>query len=151
MAGRSLQEQWVPEGLCFGCGPANRHGLGLRSFPEGDEVVADWEPGSMYRAGPAVLAGGVIGTLLDCHTGAAVIRAVGERDEKIPYVDGDPWVTSSYSITLHRPTPLDRSLHLRAHVTELKSDRAVATGSIMVDGNPTASITAEWRRLSSGP
>ncbi len=147
----SLQQQWFPDGLCFGCGPANRLGLGLRSFPEGEEVVAEWEPQPMYRAGPEVIAGGVIATLLDCHTGAAVIRAVGMRDGTIPYVDGDPWVTASFAISLHRPTPLDRPLHLRARVTELERDHAVASGAMLVGGERTASITAEWRHLESRP
>ena len=94
-----------------------------------------------------MVAGGVIGTLLDCHTGAAVLKAVGERDGKTPYVDGPPWVTRSYEISLCRPTPLDRPIELRAGVIELHDDRAVAEGRMIVDGTVTATIRADWRRL----
>ena len=121
-----LQQRWFPEGGCFGCGPANADGLRLESFADGDEVVAVWSPAPRHRAGPEVVAGGVVGTLLDCHTGAAVLKAVGERDGKTPYVDGPPWVTRSYEISLCRPTPLDRPIELRAGVIELHDDRAVA-------------------------
>src|SRR5207249_9455376 len=42
-------------------------GLRIRSFPKGEEVVAEWMPQPKYEAFPGVLNGGIIGTLLDCH------------------------------------------------------------------------------------
>lgn len=88
----------------------------------------------MYRSGIPVVAGGVVGTLLDCHTGAAVLNAVGTRDGRTPYVDGDPWVTKSYTVEFRRPTPLNRRLHLAAEISDLEDDRAHVIGSINVDG-----------------
>jgi len=67
MENRSLQEKYAPNNSCFGCGPANAQGLRIRSFPKGEEVVAEWIPQSKYEAFPGVLNGGIIGTLLDCH------------------------------------------------------------------------------------
>ncbi|MCV5824729.1 hypothetical protein OFN33_30195, partial [Escherichia coli] len=55
-------------GICFGCGPANEKGLHIRSFPEGDEVVATWRAEPHHMAFPGVLNGGIIGALLDCHS-----------------------------------------------------------------------------------
>ncbi len=52
----SLQRKWFPDGLCFGCGPANEDGLRLESFPDGDEVVARWSASPIHRAGPEVVA-----------------------------------------------------------------------------------------------
>lgn len=147
MNGRALQEVWFPDGLCFGCGPSNREGLGLRSFARDGTVVADWESNEVYRSGIAVVAGGVVGTLLDCHTGAAVLNAVGIRDGRTPYVDGDPWVTKSYTVEFRRPTPLNEQLHLVAEVADLGDDRARVNGSISFDGEITATASAEWRRL----
>ena len=63
----SLQERYAPNNACWGCGPANAEGLRIRSFPEGDAVVAEWKPEPKYEAFPGVLNGGIIGTLLDCH------------------------------------------------------------------------------------
>ena len=144
---RSLQEVWFPDGLCFGCGPANKQGLGLRSFASDKTVVAEWDSDEVYRSGIAVVAGGVVGTLLDCHTGAAVLNAVSLRDGRTPYVDGDPWVTKSYTVEFHRPTPLNRRLHLVAEVSDLDDDRAQVLGSIVVGGEITATATADWRLL----
>src|SRR3981189_1667395 len=63
----SLQEKYAPGNACFGCGPANPDGLQIRSFPEGDQVVAEWKPQTRYEAFPGVVNGGIIGALLDCH------------------------------------------------------------------------------------
>jgi len=36
--------------LAFGCGPANENGLHVCSFPNGEEVVAEWQPQPVYEA-----------------------------------------------------------------------------------------------------
>ena len=38
---QSVQERYAPENICFGCGPANPKGLRIRSFQEGDTLVAE--------------------------------------------------------------------------------------------------------------
>ena len=65
---KSLQQQYSPESICFGCGPANEKGLHIHSFPEGDEVVATWNAEPHHQAFPGMLSGGIIGALLDCHS-----------------------------------------------------------------------------------
>src|ERR687888_278585 len=67
MKDQSLQETYAPKMKCFGCGPANEKGLRIRSFPQGDEVVATFESETYQEAFPGMLSGGIIGTLLDCH------------------------------------------------------------------------------------
>lgn len=42
MNSQSLQERFSPASVCFGCGPANALGLRIRSFEEGEAVVAHW-------------------------------------------------------------------------------------------------------------
>jgi len=64
----SLQERYAPASTCFGCGPANAQGLHIRSFVEGDAVVAEWRAEPHYEAFPGVLNGGIVGALLDCHS-----------------------------------------------------------------------------------
>ena len=65
---KSLQEEYAPTSICFGCGPANKEGLHIRSFAEADKVVATWNALPKYQAFPGVLNGGIIGSLLDCHS-----------------------------------------------------------------------------------
>ena len=56
----SIQDHYIPDGVCFGCGPANPQGLGLQSFPEGDRAVARWMPQEHHGAFPGVLNGGIV-------------------------------------------------------------------------------------------
>jgi hypothetical protein len=100
----SLQDQWIPDSTCFGCGPANANGLRLRSFPSDEGVVAEWHPEPHHNAHPGILCGGVIGTLLDCHTGAALAWALNLRDGTSdatplpnPFATA-PWATSEYVV-----------------------------------------------------
>src|SRR5437667_11091032 len=67
MTDKSLQEKYAPNNACWGCGPANREGLHIRSFAKNGEVVAEWKTERKYEALEGVLNHGVIGTLLDCH------------------------------------------------------------------------------------
>ncbi|HSE41861.1 MAG TPA: PaaI family thioesterase, partial [Acidobacteriota bacterium] len=73
MEQKSLQETYAPNNACFGCGPVNEKGLKIRSFVQGDEVVAEWTPQRHHEAFPGVLNGGIIGALLDCHSNWAAV------------------------------------------------------------------------------
>jgi hypothetical protein len=61
---------------CFGCGNLNKHGLQIRSYWDGEETVCNWKPREYHMAGPAhVLNGGIIATLIDCHSICTAIAA----------------------------------------------------------------------------
>ncbi|MFQ5795477.1 MAG: PaaI family thioesterase [Candidatus Bipolaricaulia bacterium] len=97
MAEKSLQEQYAPHNTCFGCGSANPKGLRIRSFAQGDKVVAEWAPDPRHEAFPGVLNGGIIGTLLDCHSNWTVAWYLTQRSgaEHPPVT-----VTADYAIEL---------------------------------------------------
>ena len=65
---KSLQETYAPNNQCFGCGPATEQGLRIRSFEEGDALVCDWTPQPHHVAFEGIVNGGIIGSLLDCHS-----------------------------------------------------------------------------------
>ena len=83
----SVQERYAPRNHCFGCGPANPKGLHVRSFEEGDGLVADWTPEPHHEAFDGAVGGGILGTLLDCHSNwtAAIhlMKAAGSRDPAV--------------------------------------------------------------------
>ncbi len=54
---------YSPASICFGCGPANEKGLRINSFPDGDEVIAEWRAEPHHQAFPGMLNGGIIGAL----------------------------------------------------------------------------------------
>ncbi|MCE2455446.1 MAG: PaaI family thioesterase [Gemmatimonadetes bacterium] len=133
-----LQERYAPKSSCFGCGPSNRAGLGLRSRPEGEVVVAAWTSEEHHRAFPGVLCGGIIGTLLDCHSNwtAAYGRMRSTGAEK-PGVT----VTAEYSVRLLRPTPVGVEVRLEARAIEIKGRRVTVEAKIFSEGRVTATCT----------
>ena len=149
----SLQQRWMPRATCFGCGPANTEGLRLASFPDGDGVVARWTPQRHHNAYRGILCGGVIGTLLDCHTGAALAWALCRREgfdavDPLPYpFDASPWVTAGYSVQLRRATPVDAEVTLRGRVLEFDADQATVEASLEAGGKVCATCSATWKRL----
>ncbi len=123
----SLQEKYAPNNACWGCGPANAEGLRIRSFPEGDEVVAEWKPEPKYEAFPGVLNGGIIGTLLDCHCNwTAAWHLMKQAGDDHPPCT----VTADYAIKLLRPTPTNGPVFLSAKVVDSSADRATIEGTL---------------------
>lgn len=127
---KSLQDQYAPNSHCYGCGSANPHGLQIKSFVEGDKVVAHWMPKDYHQAFPNVLNGGVIGTLLDCHCACAAGYYLMKEQgfAKIPCT-----VTANYAIRLLRPTPMRTVLTLEARLDHIDKNRAVVKGKITID------------------
>lgn len=145
---KSLQELYAPESVCFGCGPANMKGLHVRSCALGDPsdlygvVVSDWTPQPYHEAFPGILNGGIIGSLLDCHSNwtAAwhLMRKTGANQPPCT-------VTADYSIQLLRPTPTQGAVHLSAKVVESSGDRAVVEATLSADTSSGRKVCATCR------
>ena len=147
---KSLQELYAPASACFGCGPANEKGLGVRSFPAeggGDEVVCEWRAEPHHEAFPGVLNGGIVGALLDCHSNWAAayhfMRRAGA--EHTPAT-----VTADYAVRLLRPTPSDATLHLSARVVESTDDRAVVEATLTAAGKTCATCRGTFVAVRPG-
>jgi acyl-coenzyme A thioesterase PaaI-like protein len=145
-SGKSLQQTYAPHNACFGCGPANAKGLQIGSFPDGDDVVAQWTPEPQHEAFPGVMNGGIIGTLMDCHCNWTAAYHLMKRSG----ADAPPCtVTASYAITLKRPTPMVEVM-LRAHVTEISDDRATIEGTLEAGGKVTATCHGVFVAVKPG-
>lgn len=145
--GESVQDRYFSDGRCFGCGPANELGLHLRSFPGSRGLVAEWEPGQQHEAFPGVLCGGIIGTLLDCHSNWTAWWALFERDG----IERPITVTAGYEVKLLRPTPLDRAVSLYSEPIEIGEDRVKVEARLESDGKPTAEFRGLFVRPSQQP
>lgn len=145
----SLQRRYAPESRCFGCGPANEHGLRIESH-EGPgaagELRAEWQPLPHHAAFDDILNGGIIGTLLDCHANwTAAMHLMRERGLASP----PGCVTADYSIRLRRPTPVDRPLQIRAWPVEVTGDKVVVDAELAIDGIITATCRGTF--VAVGP
>lgn len=128
---KSLQDTYAPDSICFGCGPANSKGLHIKSFVQGAEVVALWQPEKYHEAFPGVLNGGIIGALLDCHCNWTAAWHLMKKSgtDVLPCT-----VTADYAITLKRPTPTNGPIQLRARIVDSGDDRAVVEGELIAGG-----------------
>ena len=144
---KSIQETYSPNGRCFGCGPTNEKGLRIRSFEEGDEVVAEWHPQPHHLAFENVLNGGICGALLDCHSNwAAAVHLMHKAGaSKAPFT-----VTGDFHVQLKRPTPMDAPLKLRAHVVESTDDRATVEATLEANGKVTATCRGTFVAVKEG-
>ena len=144
-ADASLQERFAPENACFGCGPANPRGLRVRSFPSGDgpdaEVTADWRPEPHHEAFSGVLNGGIIGTLLDCHSNWTAIWHLMQRDG---LTSAPCTVTADFHVKLRRPTPTDRPLRLTARAVASEGPRVTVEAELRSGDEVTATCRGRF-------
>lgn len=142
-----LQDRYAPANRCFGCGPSNEKGLQIKSFVEGDEIVARWHAEEHHQAFEGMLSGGITGTLLDCHSNwtAAHHLMVKSGAETPPCT-----VTADFHVKLRRPTPMDGEMTLRAHVVESGEDRAVVEATLEAGGKVTATCRGTFVAVKEG-
>ena len=120
---------------CYGCGRSNPHGHQIKSYWDGDETYCVFHPQTYHTAFPGYAYGGLIASLIDCHStgtaSAAAYRQAG-RD-----MDTEPplrFVTASLRVDYLRPTPIDGPLEVRAQVKEIKGRKVVVTSQLIADG-----------------
>ena len=125
---------------CFGCGSLNAHGLQIKSYWSGDEVVCSWKAQPHHSGGfREAVNGGIIASIVDCHAMwtayAAACRDEGiEMSEPMSYV----YVTASLKVNYLRPVPLAQPVELRARVTEMRGRKATVHCSVLSAGTECA-------------
>jgi acyl-coenzyme A thioesterase PaaI-like protein len=144
---KSLQDRYAPHGICFGCGPANEKGLQIKSFPNGDKVEAEWRAQPFHQAFPGVLNGGIIGSLLDCHSNWT---AAWHLMNKNGLSEAPCTVTAEYTIKLTRPTPFDAPLKLIAWVVDSSEDRATIEAQLTANGKVCATCRGIFVAVKPG-
>jgi acyl-coenzyme A thioesterase PaaI-like protein len=144
----------IPRNHCWGCGPDNEQGLQLKSYVEGDQCVATWQPRPPFFAGPThVLNGGIIAALIDCHSVCTAIARLYQEEKRPIGEPPDTWcATASLNITYRRPVPLDQPLELRARVTSRNGRRSTVECSLTSSDNECATgeavavrVPESWR------
>jgi acyl-coenzyme A thioesterase PaaI-like protein len=146
MAERSIQERLYPDLPCFGCGPTNAKGLRLESFPDDGFVTASFMPWPEHDNGLGYLNGGIITTVLDCHSAAAVMLEADARGW--PALPGAAlaYVTAGLDVRYLRPSPLTEPVELHATVTSADETKMTADVALWWDGKIRATAIATWKR-----
>lgn len=135
---------------CYGCGGLNEHGHQLKSYWEGDESVAEFEPKPYHTALPGYVYGGLIASLIDCHSTGTAAAALYKFEGR-PMDSPPPFrcVTASLHVDYLRPTPINGKLILRGRVKEIDGKKVTVLvelfggGELCAKGEVVAAAVGE--------
>lgn len=123
---------------CYGCGRLNEHGHQIKSYWDGEESVCRFRPRPYHIAIPGYVYGGLIASLIDCHSTGTAAAAM-YRQQGIP-LDGEPsesgfrFVTGRLYVEYLKPTPLGEVLEVRGRVKEIKGRKVVIESTLSARG-----------------
>lgn len=133
----AIQDRYADDfAWCYGCGRHNPAGLSLKTHWDGEGTVTRFRPRPEHMAVPGYVYGGLIASLIDCHSMATASLALYHRDG---HRLGDPepvprCVTASLQVDYLRPTPLGPELVVRGRVVELGARKAVVESELYANG-----------------
>jgi acyl-coenzyme A thioesterase PaaI-like protein len=88
---------------------------------------------------PGYVYGGLIASLLDCHsTGTAAAAMYRQENRPLDSAPAFRFVTASLQVDYLRPTPIDCELEIRGRVLEIKGRRVSVEATLAADGVVTA-------------
>ncbi|MEC8875664.1 MAG: PaaI family thioesterase [Candidatus Thermoplasmatota archaeon] len=147
MSEKAVQDRYAPNSICFGCGPANKEGLQIKSYRTDDGLEMEFECEEKHQAFPGVINGGIIGALLDCHGNWTAAMAIMDRNG----LDAPQCtVTAQYEVKLKRPTPLGPTLKLKSRVLAMQNDRAEVIIELKADGKTCATGRGLFMAVKEG-
>lgn len=124
---KAFQEHYTDDfSYCFGCGTNNQFGHNLKTYWDGDETVSHFRPKPEHTSLPGFVYGGLIASLIDCHStgsgSAALFKQLPEskRNDFYPRC-----VTASLKVDYLKPTPIDCVLELRGKIKEIKGRKVI--------------------------
>jgi acyl-coenzyme A thioesterase PaaI-like protein len=120
---------------CFGCGKNNEHGHQIKSYWDGDETVCHFTPAPYHTAMPGYVYGGLIASLIDCHsTGTAAAAAYRRAGREMGTEPALRFVTGSLKVVYKRPTPIGVPLEIRGRIEEITERKVVVSSTLNADG-----------------
>ncbi len=151
----SVQDQYAPGSICFGCGPVNNQGLKIKTRPAigvPGVYVASFRAESHHEAFPGMINGGIIGALLDCHSNWTAAMVLMDRSGA---TEPPCTVTADFHVKLRAPTPKEAELRLLARAKEVGDDRALIEAELWAFGDDgsrkkTATCTGTFVAVKPG-
>jgi acyl-coenzyme A thioesterase PaaI-like protein len=136
---------------CYGCGRLNPAGLKLKTRWDGDETVARFLPRPEHVAVPGFVYGGLIASLIDCHSmGTAAAAAERAAGREIGDGPAPRFVTAALRVDFLAPTPLGPELEIRGRVKEISDRKTVVEASVSAAGRITARGEVVAVRMPAG-
>lgn len=140
-AGTPAVQDYYPDNFawCYGCGRLNPSGLHLKTRWDGDnrdETITVYTPRPEQMAVPGFVYGGLIASVIDCHSMGTAALVHYRRDG---HELGDPapvprFVTASLKVDYLRPTPLGSDLVVRGRAVEVGARKVVVHSDLYAGG-----------------
>jgi len=130
-------QDYYPEDLahCYGCGNLNKHGHQVKSYWEGEETVAHFKPEPYHTAIPGYVYGGLIASLIDCHsTGTAAAARYSDENREMDSLPAIRFLTASLKVDYLKPTPINAMLEIRGKVKQIKGRKVIVEVSLTAKG-----------------
>ncbi|MDW3649531.1 MAG: PaaI family thioesterase [Bacteroidia bacterium] len=132
-------QDYMPGNVCFGCGADNPEGLQIKSYWEGEEAVCIWDSQEKYNGWKNLLNGGILATLVDCHSmGAAMAYAYKSEDRALDTMPEYRYATGTINVRYLKPTPNDKPIELRAQILEMKGRKTIVACQVFCESIQTA-------------
>lgn len=131
---------------CFGCGVENPQGLQIKSYWAADNLaVCHFSPQSFHTAAPThFLNGGVIATIIDCHSiCTAIAYAYQLQGREIGKGPALWYATGELSLRYKRPVGIDGTVTLEASVTAFNEKKATVSCVLKANGTVCVEATLE--------
>lgn len=131
-----IQDYYNPDAaICYGCGYNNPHGLHIKTQWDGEIGHSRFIPHPEHTAFPGYVYGGLLASLIDCHSlGTAIAArydALGREPGTEPEVTS---VTGKLCVSYHKPTPMGVELKMEARIQEMTEKKAVVTTELFANG-----------------
>jgi acyl-coenzyme A thioesterase PaaI-like protein len=111
----------------------------IKSYWDGDESVCIHEPKAYYMAIPGYAYGGLIASLIDCHsTGTAAAAKYRVENRAMDTLPQLRFLTASLHVDYLLPTPLGGPLEIRGRVKEVKGRKVVVESRLIAGGQVCA-------------
>ncbi len=132
---------------CYGCGRLNEHGHRFRTRAVGDGTVTEFMPDAALTALPGLVYGGLIASLLDCHsTGSAAVFALAREGVPIGAGEAPRFVTRHLAVDYLAPTPMG-PLRAVGRLVEATDRKVIVESDLEADGAVTAKARAVLIRI----
>lgn len=140
---KPIQAHYDPNAaICYGCGYNNPHGLHIQTYWDGEVGTCTFTPKPEHTAFPGYVYGGLLASLIDCHSIGTAIAAMydaeGREAGSAPEIT---CVTGNLNVSYKKPTPIDAELRLETRVKELTAKKAVVTTELFA--GDTVCVTGE--------
>jgi acyl-coenzyme A thioesterase PaaI-like protein len=123
---------------CYGCGRLNPAGHQIKTYAGEAGTVTDFEPAPAHTGGLEFAYGGVIASVIDCHsTGSAAIFWMQREGLSVGKDPAARFVTARLEVDYLAPTPLV-PLRLRGAAAEIADRKVVVTTELVAGDQVTA-------------